>query len=77
MEQKPELQNYAQHGNDPFLCVLKVGRSDTSLPTEETTEQVTDRKKSNLFISLPAAGVQVGKTSHLGRAVRGGDGHTK
>lgn len=73
-EQKPEQQNYARHRNALAVHTiwLRVGKSDLSLPTKEKTEQVTDtRKQCNRFISLPAGGIQTGKTCCLGRAARG------
>lgn len=72
--QKPEQHNYAQDGNALAVGTiwLRVGRPDQSLPTEQKTEQVTGtRKHCKLFISLPAGGIQTGKTCCLGRAARG------
>lgn len=74
LQEAPQLHPAWKRSVSVHTAWLKVGRSDLSLPPKEKAEQVTDRrKKSNCFISLPAGGIQTGKTSHLSRAVRGRD----
>lgn len=77
LQEAPQLHPAWKRSVSVRTVWLRVGRSDLSLLPEENTEQVTDRKKSNLFISLPAAGIQTGKTSPLTALPRCGDVHTK